>query len=477
MASPLSSSGVGTVGLDVSAVVTALMKIERAPVTKLDAREKTQNAKISAYGTMKSLIATLQSASAALGSFSGNKFSAFKTTSSDNTKLTASASSSASAANYSINVTSLAQSQNVVAVGQVSKTAAISDGTATTVTFDFGTISGGTLTNGKYTGALFTSGGAGTQNVVIDGTNNTLEGIRDAINTANYGVTASIVNDGSGTPYRLVVAANDTGVSKSIKITTSGGDGTINTLLGYDPAGTQNLTQTAAAQNAVFDVNGVSISKISNSVTDAIEGVSLTLSNVTTSPVNLSIARDPEAVSDAVTAFVKAYNDLNTALKNGTRFKAGSAVEGDITLRLMQTQLRNIAIVPVAGGTLSRLDEVGITFAADGKMMLDSSVFNAALTTDYSDVAHLFNSAGGFATQYESLASTAATVGGTIDARITIVQNEITRIGNERDTLESRLKIIESRYRKQFSNLNVLLTSMNQTSSFLTQQYAALNKS
>lgn len=482
MVSPLSSSGVGSGSLDVGAIVTALMKIERAPLDKLDAREKAQNAKISAYGNIKSLIATLQSAAAALGSSSGNKFSTFKTTSSDTTKLSASADSTAAAGVYTINVTSLAQSQKLVAVGQASKTTAISDGTATTVTFDFGTISlpagppAGTLSNGIYSNALFTSGGAGTHSVVIDGTNNTLEGIRDAINAGNFGVTASIVNDGSGTPYRLALSSNNSGVSNSIKITTSGGDGTINSLLGYDPAATQNLKQTAVAQNAVFDVNGVSISKSSNSVTDAIDGVSLTLSSQTTSAVTVNVARDPAAVVDAATAFVKAYNDLSTALKNGTKFKSGSALEGDLTLRLLQTQLRDVTAGSVAGGTLSNLYQAGITFTSDGKMQLDGATLTTALATNYNDVAHLFNSAGGYATQFEALATAAVNTGGSIPTRITAVQNEITRIGDERNSLESRMKTIEARYRKQFSNLNVLLGRMNETSNYLTQWTQSRNQ-
>lgn len=476
MASPLSSSGVGSGGLDVTAIVTALMKVKRAPVDKLDAREKTQNAKISALGNIKSLIATFQSAAAALGSSSGNKFSAYKTTSSDTAKLTASADSTAAAGNYSINITTLAQSQKLVAAGRASKTTAISDGTATTVSFEFGTISGGTLTNGIYTGATFTAGAGGTTNVVIDGTNNTLEGVRDAINAADFGVTASIINDGSGTPYRLALSSDTSGVSNSIRITTSGGDGTINTLLGYNPAGTQNLTQSAAAQNAVFNVNGVSVSKTSNSVTDAIDGVSLSLNQVTSSAVTLTVARDPAAVVDAATAFVKAYNDLSTALKTATKFKSGSALEGDVTLRQLQSQLREVAASAVAGGTSTNLYQAGITFSSDGKMQLNSTTLTAALATDYDDIAHLFSSASGYATQYETLTASAINTGGVIPTQITAIQNDVTRIGTERLSWESRLTVLEAQYRKQFSNLNALLGSINQTSNYLTQVQNARNQ-
>lgn len=469
MANVISGTGV----LDVNAIVTALMGVERRPITKLDSKETSENAKISAYGLIKSQVASFQSAVAALGSTSTSKFSAFKTTSSDSTVFSATAGSTAVAGTYALNVTSLAQSQKLVAVGQTSKTTAISDGVATTVTFDFGTISGGTLSGGTYTGATFTTNGSGTQNVTIDGTNNTLEGIRNAINTANIGVTASIVNDGSGTPYRLALSSDSSGISNSIKITTSGGDGTINTLLAHDPGGlpaAQKLNQTVAAGNAVFDVNGIAISKTSNTITDAIDGVSLTLSKVTASAVTLTVARDTTAVTDAATGFVKAFNDLYSAVKNASAYKSKSALEGDSTMRALQSQLRSIASDVASGGTLTHLYQAGITFKSDGALQFDSAKLSSALATDFADVANLFNGTTGFATKFDALATTTLSAGGTIPARISRIEEGIRKISLERETLEGRMKIIERNYRFQFSQLNMLLSSMNQTSAYLSQQ-------
>lgn len=469
MATTISGTGV----LDVNAIVTALMGVERLPITKLDTKEKNESAKISAYGLIKSQVATFQSAVAALGSTSVSKFSAFKTTSSDTTALSATAGSTAVVGTYSVNVTSLAQSQKLVAVGQASKTTAISNGVATTVTFDFGTIGGGTLSAGVYSGATFTTNGGGTKIVTIDSTNNTLEGIRDAINLAKIGATASIVNDGSGTPFRLALSSDKGGLSNSIKITTSGGDGTIGTLLGYDPGGlpaAQKLNQTVASQNAVFDVNGIAINKTSNTVTDAINGVSLTLSKVTTSAVTLTVARDSTAVTDAATGFVKAFNDLYTAVKNSSAYKSKSALEGDSTLRALQSQLRSIASDVASGGTLTSLYQAGVTFKNDGTLQLESAKLSNALATDYSDVTNLFSGATGFATKFDALATATLSAGGTIPARITRIEDGIKKIGVERDALELRMKTIEQSYRFQYSQLNVLLGSMNQTSAYLTQQ-------
>ena len=264
-----------TTALDVPSLVSQLMAVERQPIDKFEAKVSSYEAKISSFGTLSSLVSTFQTAAKGL-STSLQKATA---TPSDTSALSATAGSSAVPGNYTVNVSQLAQSHNLVAAGQTSSTAAIGDGTATTVTFDLGTISGGTLTNGIYSGAAFTSNGSGTASITIDGTNNTLEGIRDAINAADLGVTATLVNDGSGTPYRLALASSSSGASNSIKITTSGGDGAIDSLLGYDPAGTQNLSQTLAAQNASLTVNGIAITSASNTVSEAVQGVTLTLKN------------------------------------------------------------------------------------------------------------------------------------------------------------------------------------------------------
>ena len=224
------------------------MTVEQQPITRLNNQISSYNAKISALGTVQSALASFQSAVQGLNSLTFNSFSA---TSSNSAVLSATASSIAKPGNYSLTVSQLAQAQNLVVAGQASATTAIGSGASTTLTFDFGTISGGTLTNGTYTGASFASNGGATKSVTIDSSNNTLSGIRDAINAANIGVTASIINDGSASPYRLVLTSNTTGVANSMKISVAG-DATLSGLLAEDPAGTQNLSQTSAASERQF---------------------------------------------------------------------------------------------------------------------------------------------------------------------------------------------------------------------------------
>lgn len=466
MATSVSSAN----SLDVNAIVTSLMSIERQPITKLNTKQTEYQAKLTAVSLIKSKVDAFQTAVQALSNPSSGSFVAFTATSSDPTVFSASASSSAVAGGYTLDVINLAQSQKLVAVGQASSNTAISDGTATTINFDFGTISGGTFSAGVYSGAAFASNGTAIKSITINGTNNTLSGIRDAINAAKMGVSASIVNDGSGTPYRLALSSDNSGISNSMKISTSGGDGKINTLLANDPAGVQNLNQTVAAQNANFKVNGISISKTSNSVTDAIQGVTLTLNKVTTTPTILTIATNTSAVNDSVTGFVKAYNDLYSAMKNSSAFKSKSALEGDAMLRGLQSQMRSIANSTVSGGTMTTLGEVGLSFLTTGTLKLDSAKLSSAMAKDFNDVANLFNSATGYATKFSAMTATALAFDGTIATKTNGLNQSIKNVGDQINSMESRMTRLQKQYTATYSNLNVMLSSMAQTSAYLTRQ-------
>lgn len=396
----MATSATSSPSLDVNSIVSQLMTVERQPIAKLNAREASYQAKLSAYGSVKGAVAGFQTA---LQGLSASKFQSLTATPSDASVFSASATSSAVAGTYSLEVTSLAQAQKLVAAGQTSSTAAIGSGAATTVTFDFGTISGGSFdpVTGKYTGASYLSNGSGTKSITIDSSNNTLEGIRDAINAANMGVTATIINDGSGTPYRLALSSDNNGASNSIKITTSG-DAAIGSLLAHDPANDtgQSLAQTVTAQNANFKVNGVTVTKTSNTVTDVIQGVTLNLSKATTSAATLTIARDTTGVSGSISSFVKAYNDLSTMLKNISSYdaanKKGAILQGDATVRTLQSQLRSMLSTPVAGtsGTVTTLADVGVTFQKDGTLALDQAKLDKAIASNFGDIAGLFTSVG-----------------------------------------------------------------------------------
>ncbi len=393
----IAAPGIGS-SLDVNSIVTQLLNIERQPITVLDQREAGIQAKITAFGTLQGALSSFQTA--AQGLSDASKFLAYNASSGDSTVASVSASSIATAASYALDVTTLAQAQKLVTVGQASANATVGNGT---LTFDFGTISGGTFDSvtGKYTGAGFASNGGATKTVTIDSTNNSLQGIRDAINSANIGVAASIVNDGNATsPYRLVLTPTNSGAANSLKISVSG-DAALSNLLAQDvsPGGTQNLAQTITAQNATFKVDGVAITKSSNTVSDVIPGVTINLLKPASS-TTLTVSRNTQTVQNSVQAFVKAYNDVNKNLTTvsayNTATQQGAILQGDSSVRNIQNQIRNTLNSTIAGlgGNLTALNQIGVSFLKDGTLSLDSTKLQSAVDNNFTDIASLFAAVG-----------------------------------------------------------------------------------
>lgn len=397
----ISSPGLGS-NLDVNGIVTKLMAVEQQPITQLDLRTASFKAKLTGFGTLKSVISQFQTALQGLAN--NSKFQGSLTSVGDTTVATASASTSAAPGTYSLEVSQLAQAQKLNAVGQVSDTAAIGSGATTTLSFDFGTISGGAYNSaaGSYSGAKFTSSGTGAKTVTLDSSNNSLSGIRDAINAAGVGVTASIVNDGSGTPYRLSLAGNAPGISSSLKLSVTG-DAALSNLLSHDPgkdAG-QALSQTQVAQNALFKVDGISVSKSSNSVTDAIPGLTLALAKTNVgAPTSITVSRNTSTIVASVNAFVQTFNNTSANLQNATAYdattKTGAVLNGESTVLSIQNQIRGVLSKPVAGGgsAYTLLSQIGVTIQKDGTLGVDNTKLQAALTSNFGDFAGLFSAVG-----------------------------------------------------------------------------------
>ena len=289
----------------------------------------------------------------------------------------------------------MAQNQ-IIATGDFATTTdAVGSGT---ITIEFGTYSAG---NTSFT----PNAAAGSKTITIGTGNQSLAGIRDAINQANAGVTASIVNDGTGN--RLVISANKTGAANSLKISVSDGDGQ-NTdssglsALAYDPTaagGTPQTSQLQAAQDAKFSIDGIAITKPSNTVSDALQGVTLSLLKTTTAATALSITQDNSAVDKAVNAFVTGYNSLaNTVAQltsyDATNKKAGPLL-GDPSVLLIQNRMRQLLSTFVPNnGSVATLSDIGVTFQKDGTLALDQGKLDAALTSSPQAVATLFASTG-----------------------------------------------------------------------------------
>lgn len=433
----ISAPGIGS-GLDVGSIVSQLMAAERLPLTSLENREKAFNQKLSAFGQVRSALATLQTA---LQGLSSSKFQALSATASDTKVLSASASSSATPGSYQIEVKQLAQQHKIASAGYATTADVVGSGT---LTIEFGTYTSATNT--------FAANPAKTaKSITIDPADNTLAGIRDAINAADAGVTATIVNDGSAAGNRLVLTSTDSGAANSLKVTVTDDDsnnldGLGLSALAYDPtagAGTgKNLGQVAAARDALLNIDGIAITKSSNTVADAIEGLTLNLTQTNVGQtLTLNVSRDTEAIKESVQAFVDAYNTASSTLKKLTAFN-GVGVQngellGDSTTRAIQTQMRNLLNNPAGnGGTLTSLSQVGVSFQRDGTLALNSTTLSTAIDTNFNDIAALFADAP---TATDSLvrysSSTSATAPGTYAVSVSQLASRGATVGSQAASL------------------------------------------
>lgn len=554
----ITASGISS-GLDVNSIVTQLVAAESGQLDIIADKKSALQSKISAFGTLKSSLASFQTALASLSTAS--KFNVQSTNISDNSVISATANGKATSGDYAVTVNQLAQTQKLATAGFANKTDAIGSGTLT-------------ITLGTYdsAGNSFTPNVAKTPiDIVIPAGSDSLEKVRDAINSANAGVSASIVNDGSASGNRLVITSKNSGTANSVKIEVADDDG--NALddsglsrLAFDPTlasgSGKNLTQMQAAKDALLNVDGIDIVKSSNNISDAIEGVTLNLLKVSGgAAANLNIATDTAAIEASVGAFVKAYNDLNTTITNLTKYnettKKGSALTGDGTARNIAFRIKSTLTGSInTGGTLSTLSQIGVGFKADGTLSLDSAKLQDKISTNFEDIAKLFatsaiasdsqisfvggssktqagiyainisalgsnssdtvgtingvvatgagttlkagagdasagliiNIAGGalgdrgtitysvgFAAQLNNLISDFLDEEGTLTSKTDGLNGSVSRLDKEKENQEARLVLIEKRYRAQFTALETLISSMNSTSSFLTQQLAQLS--
>ncbi|HWQ94302.1 MAG TPA: flagellar filament capping protein FliD [Gammaproteobacteria bacterium] len=394
---PITAPGIGS-GLDVNSIVSQLLAVERLPLNALDRKEAVFQAKISAYGNIKGALSSFQTAVRGLSDIA--RFQTIKATSADTTVYTAAASSSAVPGNYAVEVTQLAQTHSLRSEGFANLTSVVGSGT---LTFQYGTLGSNPFSLNPDKTA---------QTVTIGASQNTLSGIRDAVNAANIGVTAIIVNDGSaGTPNKLVFTSKDTGESNSLKVTVTDDDTTHTdtsglSQLAYDPTAVvgsgKNLVQTVAAQNALLNVNGInSISKANNTVTDVIQGVTLNLlKQAPGTTVNLTVVKDTASVKANVEAFVKAYNDINKTISDLTAYNASTKqaglLQGDPSALSIQRQVRSVLTnaLQFAGGNYTLLSQIGVSFQKDGTLKLDTNKLQTAIDSNFTDIAGLFAAVG-----------------------------------------------------------------------------------
>jgi flagellar hook-associated protein 2 len=447
----ITSLGVGS-GLDLDSILESL---EESKTTSLldpiTAQEESVEAEITAYGTLTSALTTLQTAVEALSDAS--LYESLTTTLSGS-GVTAATTSEAEAGTYTLQVTQLAQAQTLTADGVADKTTALGTGT---LTIQVGTDDAIDIT--------------------LDSSNNTLEGIRDAINDADAGVTASIVNDGTDTPYRLVLTSDNTGTDSEMTVTYTGTDSSddATTLFG-------NLTETATAQNAELTLNGISITSQSNTVEEALQGVTLSLS-ATGSSQTLTIAQDTDSILDAITTFVDAYNSYVSTVDTLTAYDADADTAGELlgdsTTRRISTQLSTDLYSAIEGGAYSYLSQLGISLEVDGTLTIDEDTLTAALEDDADAVSAFFigtDDSTGFITQMSSdLDNYLDEDDGLIVAKTDSLATKLEELEERYEEKQALIDSEMARWTDEFTQLDTLISSLTSTADYLTTQFDALN--
>ncbi len=292
------------------------------------------------------------------------------------------------AGKYSISVSQLALAQTLTSAVQSSNTAALGDSSASSRTLSI------TLKD------------CSSKDITLTSDQTSLTGMRDAINGADAGITASIIKVSDGS-YRLSLTSNETGSDNAVSSIKVTGDDTLQGIVGYDASATTNvMTESVAAQNAKLTVNNVEIENSSNTISDALEGITLNLSSTTTGNQMLTIANDTSKANSAITSWVSAYNTLQDTFASLTKYTAvdvgtnsqdssNGALLGDSTLRTIQNQLKGLLTNAASSSTFKTLAQIVVTSdPTTGQLEVDSDKLSSSLTSNMSGVKEMIISDG-----------------------------------------------------------------------------------
>lgn len=485
----ISSAGIGS-GLDVSSIVTQLMAVEKAPLQQMQTQASTIQNKLSAYGKIQSFVSALRDAASTLTK--PTTWGDTTATSGDSSVFTATTDTNATAGNYSLTVQQLASAQMVASPASVFP---VGSGT---LRIDVGSLNaGGTGIDLKP--------GTSSVNVTIDA-GDTPAQVRDKINAAKAGVTASIITDAAGS--RLVLRGSDTGKDNAFTITGIDDPLDTTTPAGQRPSnltfsatdlaaatdglpatvGTSQLTFTQAAVNAKATINGLAVETSSNVMSGVLDGVTVKLAKVSATPVELTVATNNESIKKAITNFTDAYNSLNKYLADQTKYDAANKVsatlQGDSGTNALRSAMRGIVGGSSGGtGVFHRLSELGISPQSDGSLSVDSTKLTSALGK-LSDVKDLFaksdaalDADNGFGARMKKWGDALLSFDGSLTTRSDSLRRQISANSKKQDAFNDRMTAVEARMRAQYSALDTKMATLNGLSSYLTQQITNMNKS
>jgi flagellar hook-associated protein 2 len=475
----ISSIGIGS-GLDIESMITQLVAVERAPVTQLQKDATALQTKLSTYGKLQSGMATLRDAASALTR--AGTWGATAGSSSDAASVAVTTSSSTQPGSYAIEVQRLASAQSNATGVYASADALVGEGT---LHIELGTWGAGQ--------SSFTpKAGATAVDISVGPPAESLAQLRDKINASNSGVVASVLTDASGA--RLVLRSAATGEANGFRVgvtDTDGNnfDGVGLSALAFDPsAGILTMAQALAAANAAASLNGLPISSDGNTLSNVLDGITLTLGKVTTAPVLVEARSDTASIRKALDSFVTAYNDLNKLVAEQTKYDAASktagVLQGDSAAVSIRAQMRSlVGSSSGASAMFTRLADVGFDVQTDGSIKLDETKLANGLA-NLGDMKKLFASSdlvdpanNGIATRLRAMADQVLSIDGSISTRSDGLRKRIDMNQDRQEALNDRIAMVEKRLRAQYTALDKQMASLTSLSSYVTQQIAAMTNS
>jgi flagellar hook-associated protein 2 len=474
----ISSIGIGS-GLDIESVISQLVAVERTPVTQLQKEATSLQTRLSTYGKLQSGMSALRDAASALTRSS--TWGVTTGASSDASSVAVSTSASTLPGSYSIEVQRLASVQSNATGVYASADALVGEGT---LHIELGTWDAGQT-------AFTPKAGATAVDIAVGPPAESLAQLRDKINASNSGVVASVLTDASGA--RLVLRSAATGEANGFRVGVTDTDG--NNLdgiglsaLAFDPsAGILTMAQALAAANASASLNGLPIASESNTLSNVLDGITLTLGKVTTAPVLVEAKPDKDAIRKALDSFVTAYNDLNKLVAEQTKYDAASktagVLQGDSAAVSIRAQMRSLlGSSSGASAVFARLADVGFDVQRDGSIKLDETKLNNGLA-NLGEMKKLFANSdlitpanNGIATMLRAMADQVLSIDGSISSRSEGLRKRIDMNQDRQDMLEDRIAMVEKRLRAQYTALDRQMASLNSLSNYVTQQLSTLSQ-
>jgi len=331
------------------------------------------------------------------------------------------------------------------------------------------------------TGTLSLSLGGSSFNVVIGASDSSLAGIAAAINGAagNPGIAATVLTGTDGA--HLVLSSSLSGAANKIQVTeTDAGNGLA--ALTYGTGNVANYTQQAPPLDAAFSLSGVGYTSPSNTVTDALSGVTLNLLAPTAAGSNakLSVGNDTASIETNISSFVTAYNTLVNAIAPLGSYDAASNSAGPLLGNALLSGAKNqiqhalYSVVNTGSSTYNTLASIGITTNPDGTLALNNARLSNALTTNFSAVSQLFSGTGGVAATLNTQLTSALGASGAIAANSSTLVKQENALTTQENDLNTQMAALTASLTQQYSALNTLLSQLQTTSAYLTQQFASL---